>query len=237
MFALPDINTRGIGRIRESYANPRRSFLLLKCEVTSYWNKVGCCYWLCFRALEMALTLILFSGKPKCTIKGPGRKEIPVEVVDNEDDTYDCLFTPEEVGRHNVDVLFGGTPVPGSPFTFKAEKPVDVDKIKCQPKADREPVVDEELVYAVDARPAESAPGDIPDGLLNGVLSTPSGAKEPVRVKDNKDGTYDVACVPKEPGLHELALDYNGVPLNGSPFKFEAVEGGADKVKAYGKGN
>lgn len=175
-------------------------------------------------------------GKPKCTIKGPNRKEIPVEVVDNEDGTYDCLFTPEEVGRHNVDVLFGGAPVPGSPFTFKAEKPVDVDKIKCEPKADKEPVVDEELVYAVDARPAESAPGEIPDGLLNGVLSTPSGAKEPVRIKDNKDGTYDVACVPKEPGPHELALDYNGVPLSGSPYKFVAVEGGADKVKAYGKG-
>ena len=57
-----------------------------------------------------------------------------------------------------------------------------------------------------------------------------------MRVKDNKDGTYDVACVPKEPGPHELALDYDGVPLAGSPFKFDAVEGGADKVKAYGKG-
>ena len=126
--------------------------------------------------------------------------------------------------------------MPGSPFNIKAEKPVDVDKIKCKPKADKEPLVDEELVYAVDARPAESAPGEIPEGLLNGSLLTPSGEKEPVRIKDNKDGTYDVACVPKEPGPHELALDYNGAPLNGSPFKFDAVEGGADKVKAYGKG-
>lgn len=146
------------------------------------------------------------------------------------------MFTPEEVGRHNVEVLFGGAPVPGSPFNIKAEKPVEVDKIKCKPKADKEPLVDEELVYAVDARPAESAPGEIPEGLLNGSLLTPSGEKEPVRIKDNKDGTYDVACVPKEPGPHELALDYNGAPLNGSPFKFDAVEGGADKVKAYGKG-
>ena len=179
---------------------------------------------------------MLHVGKPKCIIKGPGRKEVPCEVLDNDDGTYDCVFTPEDVGRHNVDVLFSGEPVRGSPFNVKAEKPVDVDKIKCQPKADKEPLVDEELVYAVDARPAESAPGEIPDGLLNGSLTTPSGEMEPIRVKDNKDGTYDVACVPKEPGFHELALDYDGVPLAGSPFKFNAVEGGADKVKAYGKG-
>ena len=95
--------------------------------------------------------------------------------------------------------------------------------------------MDEELVYAVDTRPTESAPGDL-EGLLNGSLLTPSGEKEPVQVKDNKDGTYDISCVPKEPGPHELAVDYDGVPLVGSPFKFDAVEGGADKVKAYGKG-
>ena len=116
---------------------------------------------------------------------------------------------------------------------MKAKKPVEVDKIKCQPKADKEPIVDEELVYAVDTRPTESAPGE---GLLNGSVLTPSGEKEPVKVKDNNDGTYDVCCVPKEPGPHELSVDYDGVPLVGSPFKFDAVEGGADKVKAYGKG-
>lgn len=154
-------------------------------------------------------------------------------MLDNGDGTFDCLFVPEDEGRHDVEVLYGGAPVPGSPFSVKAKKPVDVDKIKCQPKLDKEPIVDEEIVYAVDTRPTESAPGE---GLLNGSLLTPSGEKEPVRIKDNNDGTFDVSCVPKEPGPHELSVDYDGVPLAGSPFKFDAVEGGADKVKAYGKG-
>ena len=171
---------------------------------------------------------------PRCVIKGPNRREVPVEVIDNGDGTYDAKFVPEHVGRHEIDVLFGGAPVPGSPFSAKAEKPVDVDKIKCSPKdRDNEPLVNEELVYAIDARPAESTPGE---GLLNGSLLTPSGEKEPVRIKDNRDGTYDVSCVPKEPGPHELSVSYDDVPLVGSPFKFDAVEGGADKVKAYGKG-
>jgi len=184
----------------------------------------------------IGLTVVVFRrvGVPKCVIKGPKRKEVPVEVLDNGDGTFDCVFVPEDEGRHDVDVLFGGEHVPGSPFKVKAKKPVEVDKIKCQPKADKEPIVDEELVYAVDTRPTESAPGE---GLLNGSLLTPSGAKKPVEVKDNNDGTYDVCCVPKEPGPHELSVDYDGVPLVGSPFKFDAVEGGADKVKAYGKGN
>ena len=42
---------------------------------------------------------------PKCVIKGPKRKEVPIEVLDNGDGTYDCVFVPEDEGRHDVDVL------------------------------------------------------------------------------------------------------------------------------------
>ncbi|XP_032219787.2 filamin-A isoform X1 [Nematostella vectensis] len=173
-------------------------------------------------------------GTPVCTCIGPNKKDVPVDVVPNKDGTYSCYYTPEDEGRHSVDVKFAGDNVPGSPFLVKAEKGLDFDKIKCAPRNPvDEPPVNKELVYAVDAAAAEPVPGQ---GLVNGSLLTPSGKKEPVKVRNNKDGTYDVACVPKTPGPHELTVKYDDQPIPGSPFKFNAVEGGPGAVKAFGKG-
>lgn len=146
------------------------------------------------------------------------------------------MFIFEEVGCYNVDVFFGGVLVFGSFFIFKVEKLVDVDKIKCEFKVDKEFVVDEEFVYVVDVWLVEFVFGEIFDGLFNGVFFIFLGEKELVCIKDNKDGIYDVVCVLKEFGFYELVLDYNGVLLSGSLYKFVVVEGGVDKVKVYGKG-
>lgn len=133
-----------------------------------------------------------------------------------------------------MDIQFAGKPVPGSPFHVKAKEGVDVSKIKCAPKNPvDEPAVNQELVYAVDARPVEAFPAHNP---IKGTLEGPDGKKEPVPVKDNGDGTYDVGCVPKEPGPHKLDVKYEGQPIPGSPFKFNAIEGGPGSVKAFGKG-
>lgn len=93
--------------------------------------------------------------------------------------------------------------------------------------------MDEEIVYVVDMWLIELVFGE---GLLNGFLFIFFGEKEFVWIKDNNDGIFDVFCVFKEFGFYELFVDYDGVFLVGSLFKFDVVEGGVDKVKVYGKG-
>ena len=78
-----------------------------------------------------------------------------------------------------------------------------------------------------------STPGE---GVVTGALTTPDGDRVPVQVKNNKDGTYDVLSTPKEPGPHNLDIKYEDVPIPGSPFKYDAVEGGPDRVKCFGPG-
>ena len=95
------------------------------------------------------------AGKPTCSMKTPNRKEVPVEVIDNGDQTFACKYVPTEEGRHPVDVKFGGETVPGSPFTVRPKPGIDVSKIKCAPKDDEKPVVEEEVCYEVDASPIE----------------------------------------------------------------------------------
>ena len=78
-----------------------------------------------------------------------------------------------------------------------------------------------------------STPGE---GIVTGALTTPDGDRVPVQVKNNKDGTYDVLSTPKKPGPHKLDVKYDDIPIPGSPFKYDAVEGGPDRVKCFGPG-
>ena len=79
-------------------------------------------------------------------ITGPGRKQIPVNIIDNDDGTFTCAFVPEEAGEHAVDVKYADKTVPGSPFSFEA---LPLEELK--------PVVDESVECAVE-RQVESLP-------------------------------------------------------------------------------
>lgn len=43
----------------------------------------------------------------------------------------------------------------------------------------------------------------------------PSGKVDLPRIEDNKDGTVRVQYDPREEGLHELVVLYNGAPIAG----------------------
>ncbi len=73
-------------------------------------------------------------------------------------------------------------------------------------------------------------------GKLEGVVTTPSGKKDKVKVSDNHDGTYDTEYTPKELGLFTLDVTFDNVPVPGSPFKFKVVKPGPRKVKVHGPG-
>lgn len=86
----------------------------------------------------------------------------------------------------------------------------------------------------------------------------PSGKVDKPEIEDNRDGTVSIRYDPREEGLHELALKYNGehvqgifrqekslnkknhkfffVPLIGSPFKFHVDSISSGYVTAYGSG-
>ncbi|XP_066922248.1 filamin-A-like isoform X11 [Clytia hemisphaerica] len=168
----------------------------------------------------------------KC--KGPDGKEVPVKVVE-EDGIIACEYLPEEEGPHDLEVLFGGAPVKGSPFKPKCTPAPEVDKIKTpvlEEMLQESPCVDQQFEAPVDC-------SEVPDNrgaILTGKITTPSGKKEKVDVKDNRDGTFALNYTPKECGKYILDVAYDGVAVPGSPFEFEVTEGGPDKVKVYGKG-
>ncbi|CAG0912725.1 unnamed protein product [Notodromas monacha] len=73
-------------------------------------------------------------------------------------------------------------------------------------------------------------------GSSTAEIKMPSGKTDKPVIEDNRDGTVSVRYEPKEEGLHELVVKYNGEHVQGSPFKFHVDSISSGYVTAYGPG-
>ncbi|XP_058812002.1 filamin-A isoform X1 [Topomyia yanbarensis] len=73
-------------------------------------------------------------------------------------------------------------------------------------------------------------------GVVTADIKMPSGEVDKPVIEDNHDGTVSIKYDPKEEGVHELAVKYNGEHVQGSPFKFHVDSIASGYVTAYGPG-
>ncbi|XP_050087654.1 filamin-A isoform X5 [Anopheles aquasalis] len=73
-------------------------------------------------------------------------------------------------------------------------------------------------------------------GVVTAEVKMPSGEVDKPVIDDNHDGTVSIRYDPKEEGIHELAVKYNGEHVQGSPFKFHVDSISSGYVTAYGPG-
>ncbi|XP_045507450.1 filamin-A isoform X1 [Colias croceus] len=77
-------------------------------------------------------------------------------------------------------------------------------------------------IYHIDSRRAE--------------VKMPSGNIDQPTIEDNRDGTVSIKYEPREEGVHELYVKYNGEHVQGSPYKFHVDSISSGYVTAYGPG-
>merc|ERR1719230_1046209 len=138
----------------------------------------------------------------KGVVTAPSGKKSPVKCTQTPDDNLGLEFTPEEPGRHVIDVTKNGKPVEGSPFVVM----VDEDK----------PKVGEPTTSAKPCPKDVNLPRDLKD--LKGTVVAPSGKKSPVKCTETPDKELGLEFTPEEPGLHVIHVTKNGKPVDGSPF-------------------
>ncbi|XP_055616121.1 filamin-A isoform X3 [Toxorhynchites rutilus septentrionalis] len=73
-------------------------------------------------------------------------------------------------------------------------------------------------------------------GVVSAEVKMPSGNVDKPIIEDNHDGTVSIKYDPREEGVHELAVKYNGENIQGSPFKFHVDSISSGYVTAYGSG-
>ncbi|XP_025920001.1 filamin-A-like, partial [Apteryx rowi] len=162
------------------------------------------------------------------TVEGPC--EAKIECLDNGDGTCSVSYLPTEAGDYNINILFAGAHVPGSPFRAPVRAPFDASKVTCSGPGLEGATAGQPGHFRVDCSRAGTAE------LTIGIASE-AGARAEVRVEDNGDGTYTIAYAPSREGPYSISVRYGDEEVPRSPFKVKALPThDASKVKASGPG-
>ncbi|XP_031757111.1 filamin-B isoform X3 [Xenopus tropicalis] len=161
----------------------------------------------------------------------PGDAVKDFEIIDNYDYSHTVRYTPVQQGKMKVAVNYGGDPIPKSPFTVGVAAPLDLNKIRINGLESRVEVGKDQQ-FIVDPNGAGG------QGKLEVKISSPSRKSVPCLVEPvpgNECST--VKYIPKEEGLYNVDVSYDGNPVPGSPYVVEAtLPPDPSKVKAYGPG-
>ncbi|XP_074725706.1 filamin-C isoform X1 [Strix uralensis] len=162
-------------------------------------------------------------------IEGPS--EAKMSCKDNKDGSCTVEYIPFTPGDYDVNITFGGHPIPGSPFRVPVKDVVDPSKVKCSGPG-LGPSVRARLpqTFTVDCSGAGRAPLEV-------TLLGPTGLAEPVEIRDNGDGTHKVNYTPATDGPYTVAVKYGDQEVPRSPFKIKVLPThDASKVRASGPG-
>uniref|UniRef100_A0A3B3ZQH0 Calponin-homology (CH) domain-containing protein n=1 Tax=Periophthalmus magnuspinnatus TaxID=409849 RepID=A0A3B3ZQH0_9GOBI len=160
-----------------------------------------------------------------------GASEAKISCKDNKDGSCSVEYVPFTPGDYDVNINYGGHPIPGSPFRVPVKDPVDPTKVKCSgPGLGSGVRAHVPQTFTVDCTKAGQAPLDVK-------LYGPTGTMEPVGVKNNGDGTHTVHYTPAQDGPYTVSVKYADQEVPHSPFKVMSQPGhDASKVRASGPG-
>uniref|UniRef100_A0A8C5GBZ7 Filamin-C-like n=1 Tax=Gouania willdenowi TaxID=441366 RepID=A0A8C5GBZ7_GOUWI len=185
-----------------------------------------------------------------------GASEAKISCKDNKDGSCSVEYVPFTPGDYDVNINYGGHPIPGSPFRVPVRDPVDPSKVKCSgPGLSSGVRAHVPQTFTVDCTKAGQAPLDVklygPTGadtqyqqsvtfhseVKHKLYATFPGTMEPVGVKNNGDGTHTVHYTPAQDGPYTVAVKYANQEVPHSPFKVMSKPGhDASKVRASGPG-
>ncbi|KAJ8411391.1 hypothetical protein AAFF_G00173970 [Aldrovandia affinis] len=160
-----------------------------------------------------------------------GTSEAKMSCKDNKDGSCSVEYVPFTPGDYDVNITFGGLPIPGSPFRVPVRELVDPSKVKCSgPGLGSGVRAHVPQTFTVDCSKAGLAPLEVQ-------LQGPTGAAEPVNITDNGDGTHTVKYTPASDGPYTVSVKYADQEVPRSPFKIKALPThDASKVRASGPG-
>ncbi|XP_058791414.1 filamin-A isoform X2 [Phymastichus coffea] len=196
-------------------------------------------------------------GAVTCRIRSTsGSEDVDIDIQDNADGTVDIFYTVEDAGDYTLSIKFGGQPVPNGLYTFKASEEYrstsKTHKTRRGRRSNKEHIVEEHSTSIQESYTKRSTTSSkqkfnvihlnsipvppVSGGKFASEVKMPSGNVDKPVIEDNHDGTVSIKYDPKEEGLHEVYVKYNGEHVQGSPFKFHVDSLSSGHVTAYGPG-
>jgi len=130
-----------------------------------------------------------------------------------------------------VDVRYGGEPVQGSPFTVNVTDQVQAAQVVNFNQADQRFIENREANI-----PIKIAEGSSADYLKCRVTDPEMELLHNELSYDPATSLHHVRFVPLRPGRHRVDVEYDGVPVEGSPFMLH-IEGSEGHKKVFASGD
>ena len=152
--------------------------------------------------------------------------DLPTEITDHKNNTYDIDYTPSCAGVERMNVTFGESPIPNTPIHLNIYDSSKV--IASGPGLQAGNKTDQPTHFAVDMRQAG-------EGQLQISLSGPE--EIPVSVKDQANSMVRCEYTPTMAGEYAFNILFQGEPIPKSPFRVPvSATTDSNLAKAYGPG-
>ncbi|KAK0161840.1 hypothetical protein PV327_008250 [Microctonus hyperodae] len=202
-------------------------------------------------------------GAVTCRIRSTsGSEVVDIDIEDNGDGTVSIYYTVADAGDYTLAIKFGGQPVPNGFYTFTASEEYREQSTHKTSRGRRSHQRQESVIEKHSSSIQESSrfttkrsttsqhdnskqfdsirlnsiPLPSTDGTVSSEVKMPSGQVDKPVIEDNHDGTVSLKYAPREEGLHEIYVKFNGEHVQGSPFKFHVDSIMSGYVTAYGPG-
>ncbi|KAG4075282.1 hypothetical protein HA402_003073 [Bradysia odoriphaga] len=198
-------------------------------------------------------------GAVTCKIISDTGSDVDIDIIE-KDGFFDIFYVLNDPGDYDLDIKFGGKNIPDGTYSVKAVDQVDKSSrlvkkessssyfeessTKFVQHSQSEQLVKKESKPYLNGnseptyRPIllDKLPLPTTGGNVVAEVKMPSGRVDQPIIEDNRDGTVRVQYDPREEGIHELAVKYNGEHVQGSPYKFHVDSIASGFVTAYGPG-
>jgi filamin len=144
---------------------------------------------------------------------GPHGKTAYCELNDHQDGTFTLHLKPQEPGRHQLSIQYGGAHVQGSPFAVRVSGAPDPTRVKVYgPGVEHGVLAMYQSRFICDTRGAGA-------GQLTVRIRGPKGAfRVEMQRESQKDRTILCKYEPTEPGDYRIEVKWSGENVPGSPF-------------------
>ncbi|XP_078597424.1 filamin-C-like isoform X32 [Branchiostoma floridae x Branchiostoma japonicum] len=99
-------------------------------------------------------------GKVNCTIQDANGEDVDVDVVENDDGTFDIFYTAQQQGEYTITIRFGGQHIQGSPYKVQADQEV----VKAAPAQMQQSAPTPRAAEEMDSKLRGGQPDDDHDG-------------------------------------------------------------------------
>lgn len=128
---------------------------------------------------------------------------------------YSLVFTPEEVGEHTLNILWGGETIPSTPISFRAVDPKLV-KMNLPPNDKFDLVTGDTVIFDIDISQAGVAPL-----FVYGIPE--NGVKQEMPLEDESNGIFLLKYLTTQVGTMQLLVVFNEVEVKDIPVTVSAA--------------